>query len=57
MTNCERELVAMIEAILKNHCSNERLFCSTCTDARALVQSIKHSTLDGDCNDESAPHV
>lgn len=41
MTTNEQALIAAIEAILKNHCNNDRLYCSTCTDARELIARLK----------------
>lgn len=35
------ELVRKLDAVVKNHCGNEKLFCSTCTSARDLIARLK----------------
>lgn len=35
--NCHDELVAALKACITTHCSNEKLFCSACSPARAAL--------------------
>ena len=35
------ELVKHLRAVIQNHCPNEKLFCSTCGPARALLERLE----------------